>query len=394
MKVLAIMPSWPYPLSDGVALRAFHFLHAVAKVHSVHLVYEGAERHDPEVAEALVDATAAPDDADGNAKPGTLRRVAKMFVPGHVWRRRKAVEAAVRESIDSFRPDVLWVTHLQMSQYTPGRMRRRTLVDVIDDQVLQRISQRAPGLWPVAPVRKLKRLIDVGIQEAKCGLRCEVACFASRQDAKAFSVWCPWLRCVAIPNGVDAEAYVPTGMPEEEKPYVVFVGNYIYPPNLECAELLSGTIWPRVRQLMPELRCVLVGPNLPPDVAAAARVAGIEITGWVKDTRPFVASAAVVISPLISGHGIKNKVLEAWAMGKAVVALPAGVAGLEAEAREVAIVAQNVEEFARELVIAVKDRPRREALGAKARQLIEGSYQWTARGAEFVRLLASLGGTA
>src|ERR1019366_2983197 len=97
---------------------------------------------------------------------------------------------------------------------------------------------------------------------------------------------------------------------------------------------------------------------------------------YVKDVRPYLAKSTVVISPDVLGTGIKNKVLEAMSMGKAVVTTKLGTAGLAVRNREHLVVANTPQEFARETISLLTDRHIRATLGANARKLVEERYSW------------------
>jgi len=385
MRVLAVMREWPYPLTNGVNLRAFHFLKGVSRQHEVVLVHFGPAGECLESLGVTLYSTVSVPRTAQPRKDGTLRRLGRAIRIGSVWPVDGAMLSAIDGLVKSFRPEAIWCTHLEMGLYAPKAMRRRVLVDVIDDQVLAYIGNRDLG-----PLRRLKQLLDWGLVEVRCGMRCAVATFASRKDARAFRRWCPWLRCLAVPNGVDTSYYSPHPSDEREAPYIVLVGNYQHPPNATAVQALLWDIWPLVKKEMPDLGCRLVGPNLPADLAAQAAAAGILVAGLVEDTRPHLAGAAVAVSPLVTGTGIKNKVLEAWAMGKAVVALPAGLAGLEQHAAEACILARDAKSFARALVDLVRNPIRRQSLGRAARALVERQYDWRIRAQDFARVLETL----
>jgi len=118
----------------------------------------------------------------------------------------------------------------------------------------------------------------------------------------------------------------------------------------------------------------------------------VEFTDFVEDVRPYVRRACVFVSPLIGGAGIKNKVLQAWAMGKAVVATPLSIGGLEARDGEELIVADGAQAFADACVALCTDEALRERLGAAGRRAAVERCSWesaTARlEAEFAQVVA------
>ena len=114
---------------------------------------------------------------------------------------------------------------------------------------------------------------------------------------------------------------------EPESKEIVFVGNFGHPPNVDAAQWLAREIFPRVRARHAAARLRLVGAEVPASVLALAGD-GVEVFANVPDVTPFLERASVVVAPLRMGSGMRVKVLEALAAGKALVATPLAVEGL------------------------------------------------------------------
>ena len=99
------------------------------------------------------------------------------------------------------------------------------------------------------------------------------------------------------------------------------------------------------------------------------------ITGYVEDTRPYLARASVIILP-IHGFGIKTRLLEAMAMGKPVVISSAGIHGIDVTPEKDIIVADGPEEFAERVIKLLNDEALRKKIGTNARKLMEEKYSW------------------
>jgi glycosyltransferase involved in cell wall biosynthesis len=155
----------------------------------------------------------------------------------------------------------------------------------------------------------------------------------------------------------------PLGTPP---PTVLFAGYYRHPPNADAARWLVEEIFPRVVAARPDARLVLVGDELPADVAARAGES-VDVLGPVDDLEPLLDAAAVVVAPLRLGGGTRVKVIEALAAGKAVVATPRALEGLDAPAGEAVLVASSAHEQAAQDVALLGDDERRRRLGEAAR---------------------------
>lgn len=176
-------------------------------------------------------------------------------------------------------------------------------------------------------------------------------------------------------------------------PAIVFVGGYRHPPNADAAVRLIDSIMPEVRRRVPGLRLRIVGADPTPVMRARAGELD-EITGPVPAVEPLVDAALAMVLPLRLGGGMRVKLLEALAAGKAVVASPLAAAGLElVDGREL-LLAEADADFVDAIVRLAGDQRLRESLGAAARDWAVRNLSWDARVARYERLYAGLLGQA
>jgi glycosyltransferase involved in cell wall biosynthesis len=161
-------------------------------------------------------------------------------------------------------------------------------------------------------------------------------------------------------------------------------------PNIAAARWFATDVLPRLRSRCPDAHFTIVGRDPDPSVLALASAPGVTVTGRVDDVRPYLARAAVVVAPLVSGSGIKNKVLEALAMGRPVVATPLAVEGLVATAGEDLVVASGADGVADAVADLLADEPRADAIAAAGRRLVERRYSWRAAADRYAALYAEL----
>lgn len=199
----------------------------------------------------------------------------------------------------------------------------------------------------------------------------------------------PALSLHVIPNGIDTDFFTPQDTPRDPAT-LLFVGNYEYAPNVDAALTLVQRILPAVQQHNPQARAQLVG-NAPPPEVRALHSASVEVTGRVPDVRPYLAQATAFVCPLRVGAGIKNKVLEALAMGLPVVASPLSVDGIAAQHGTHALIAP-VESLADETLRLLRDPALQQRLAQQGAALIQARYSWSGVADRYEALYRQVGG--
>ena len=205
----------------------------------------------------------------------------------------------------------------------------------------------------------------------------------SEADRKLLLTLQPSLSIDVIPNGIDLERFQPLH-DERDRNTLLFVGNYDYAPNQDAVRVLVEKVLPQVREQVPDARLQLVGVN-PPEWMRALADEKIEVTGGVPDVTPYLAGATLFVCPLRIGAGLKNKVLEALAMGIPVVATPLSVDGINVQNGESAIVAP-VDELPEKTIQLLNDDKLRERLSANGRELIVAEYSWERTASSYEQL--------
>jgi sugar transferase (PEP-CTERM/EpsH1 system associated) len=178
-----------------------------------------------------------------------------------------------------------------------------------------------------------------------------------------------------IPNGVDCEYFKP--LDEEEKdPSIVFVGEMFGPPNYEAVLYFYEYIFGYIKKQVPRVKFYFVGRGPVKEVQQLAADETVIVTGYVEDVRSYLAKSSVVVVPMISGRGVKNKVLEAMAMGKAVITTSIGARGIDVTPDVNIIIADEPMVFARRVVELLNNEQLRRQIGSNARRLVETKYSW------------------
>ncbi len=198
--------------------------------------------------------------------------------------------------------------------------------------------------------------------------RAAINLYVSDVDARAYTRFFPSRTVAVVPNGVDIDYFAPS-QTAPEPDLIVFEGNMNFPPNIDTAIRLVQDVLPRVQRSVPAARICLVGRDPASEVVALAS-ARVEVTGTVDDVRPYLARAAVFACPMRLGSGIKNKILQAWAMARPVVATPESLGGLAASDGVNLLVRSSPEAFAGAIVQLLNDDRLSSELGQNGRETV------------------------
>jgi glycosyltransferase involved in cell wall biosynthesis len=163
-----------------------------------------------------------------------------------------------------------------------------------------------------------------------------------------------------------------------EENCIVFSGNLEYHPNMEAVRWFRSSIWPALCERNDGLTWDLVGRNPEAVEAIVKEDPRIRVIGPVDDAVAAIASARVVVVPLLSGSGTRFKILEAWAAGRTVVSTTIGAEGLGARDGEHLVLADGAEEFADAVQKLLDDPARGRRIGAAGRELYLNRYTWPA----------------
>jgi glycosyltransferase involved in cell wall biosynthesis len=296
--------------------------------------------------------------------------------------------AVVAEVAKSWHPDIVQLEYHVMGAYLAA------LASCPAPRVLRQYEPGAATARDRAAHRSGLARLAAGLDERawarferRVMTRVHVVVALTDRDAAALRPLAGATPIEIIPLGVSApqRALEATG----EAPELLFVGNFIHPPNIESVERLIHTILPLVRAQCPSAVLHIVGAN-PPARWQGRETAGVLVSPDVPDVAPFLERAAVVMAPMWSGGGMRVKVMEALAAGKAVVATPLAVEGLAVEDGNQARIGQTDRELAEAALDLLRYPDRRIALGQRARAWAVKQLGWERPVAAYERLYASV----
>ena len=176
-----------------------------------------------------------------------------------------------------------------------------------------------------------------------------------------------------IPNGVDT-FYFRNSSPEGEV-RLVFLGDMSTPPNNDAVKYFVENIYPEVLKEQ-SVKFYVVGRNPSAYIITLKDDSNIIVTGSVDDVRKYLTKGSIFVTPMISGTGIKNKILEAMSMELPVISTSCGISGINGENRVHFLLADTPDEFKDNILKLIHDEKLREKIGSEARIFVENNYSW------------------
>jgi glycosyltransferase involved in cell wall biosynthesis len=406
-RILFLTPQLPSPTRQGAAIRNWNLMVQLARTHRLDLLTFGhpGESPGPRPGQGRTSApwqqivsvpaprravgrrlktlllSGQPDMADRLWSPLFLRQLAALLS-------QERYDIVQGEGIELARY-LLLIARYRLPDYNP--------LLVFDDHNAEYLLQRraaqtdlrrsrgwTAGLYSAIQQGRLRRF------EARAMATADLTLCVSEADAAALQPLAPHRPLVVAPNGVDATYYSPEGIPRERPRFdVIFSGTLDYRPNVDAVNWFVGAVWPLLKGAQDPrrerpLRLALVGRNPLHEVTRLVQQPGITVTGSVADDRPYFAGATVYILPMRYGGGVRLKLLNALAMGCAVVSTTAGAEGLAVRDGEHLLIADGAADFAAAVGRLLDDAALRARLGAAGRAFVRDNYDWASIAARIV----------
>jgi sugar transferase (PEP-CTERM/EpsH1 system associated) len=383
----------PYPPDRGDKIRSFHILRRLARLGPVHLACFADDAADSAHLPAL---RAALGGRLGEAHV-EIRRTGKAAAAARALLTGKPVSLTLFDSakLRSFvariakRPEIGAIVAFsgQMAQFVPQDPSQLFVMDFgdVDSAKFESYAERGgPLAWVHA--REARRL---GAFERATAVRADLSLFVSEAESALFRArsGLAGAGIRALQNGVDLDYYdpaPPVAPAVAPHPLIVFTGQMDYAPNIDAVAWFAERVLP----LVAGATFAIVGRKPAQRVRRLASDRVI-VTGAVDDVRSWLAAADVVVAPLRIARGIQNKVLEAMAMARPVVASPAAFEGIEAEAGRDLVVAEGEEAMAAAIAGLIADPARAASIGAAARRRVAQGYLWEKRLAPLEAMIAA-----
>ncbi len=399
LRLLFLTPQWPSPTRQGAAIRNWNLMVQLAKIHRLDLLTFGetaegrgardaakqggvpwqrivsvpTPRRPPTQRLKHLILSGQPDMAGRLWSPGFLRQLAALLS-------NERYDLIQVEGIEMARYLLLIARH-HLPDYNP--------VLVFDDHNAEWLLQRRAAQTDLRRPRRWHAGLYSNVQqgrlrrfEARTMATADLTLCVSEEDATALRPLAPGRPLLVAPNGVDTAYYSPEGLPRERPRFdVIFSGTLDYRPNVDAVRWFVGEVWPSLKAAQDPgrerpLRLALIGRDPAQEVTRLVQVPGVTVTGSVADDRPYFAGATVYILPMRYGGGVRLKLLNALAMGCAVVSTTAGAEGIAVRDGEHLLLADDATAFAAAIGRLLGDAELRARLASTGRAFVRERYDW------------------
>lgn len=385
----------PYPPNKGDKIRSYHMLKCLAHRYEVYLGTFVDDERDWQYTSLVDSLCAGTYYARLNPVRARLRSL-RALVTGKAFTLAYYYDKGLFRWVEGLlgAEDIqrVLVFSSAMAQYViwTDRDRIRKVIDFvdIDSDKWAQYSETMP--WPKSWIyaHEARGLARYEEQVARAY---DNSIVVSEAEAALFKTRLPDIahRIGWVDNGVDAEYFSP--MKSYQNPYpparrvIIFTGAMDYWPNVDAVIWFAREVFPMVREVHGDAWFYIVGSRPTTAVEKLAGLPQIKVTGTVEDVRPYLAHALVAVAPLRLSRGIQNKVLEAMAMGKPVVATSRALDGLINGAN--AIRADTATELSIGVAACLDEGRIGGARATSSRDYVMDNYEWATNMEQLVKVL-------
>jgi glycosyltransferase involved in cell wall biosynthesis len=372
-ELLIVSPVLPYPPLSGGTTHLWHAIQQLAHFYRIRLWVLAREAH------AVAWGPLANLCSDVQAFAPTPAPLRPLDPPMATMAWSQPLATALRTNL----VPLVQLEFSDLAQYAPlvrstGAATICTAHNVTFLAQLRRAKQEQSG---VVRLRRLVGMVSLWQYELRYLRACNLVITHSPADAAALQCWLPRTKIVYVPSGVQ----LPTLVAPVTAPHVLFVGNYLHPPNVEGARWLAREVWPLVVQRLPDARLTLAGRDPPPEIRALAS-AQVAVPGTLESLEAVYRSASVVVAPIFWGSGVRIKILEALAYGLPLVTTQLAAEGIDLHDQQSALFAETPSAFAHAIQGLLTNPEWRVSLGRAGRAVVEHEYAWPQVGRRLAQL--------
>lgn len=389
MNILFLTSYLPYAPVTGALTRLYNNIKQARNKHNVVILSFLSEKEKPFIELAQNNADKIYTVPLSNLKKPKLGELLELFfglphfiAPFYSKEYRNILSKIIKDE----NIDLVHVDYLRMAKYidditVPAIL---DMLNVESDRVKKQFDQKGRGnikenVLQHLEVLKLKKFENKYLRKYGAVLA------ITREDYDKFRSFDPKIKTVLHETVIDLDYFIPGEDNGEDA--AVFTGDMGYYPNEDAVTYFKEDILLLLKRKYQNIKFYVVGRNPSDKLVKMNNAAnGLVVTGMVEDVRPYVRKAKVFICPIRTGGGVKHKILEAMAMGKAIVTTSIGVEGIRGRDGVEYLVADKPADFADKVNNLLNDDKARAELGRAARKFVEENYSWDKRGEQLLQI--------
>ena len=374
----------PYPPNKGDKIRSYNFLKGLESNYNIHLASFIDDPVDWQYVAKVEGMTVSSLFINLNSSFAKIKSLSGFLTNKALslpYYQSKQVQKWIDTTIVENNIEKVFIYSSAMAQYVKKYTNLDVIVDFVDvdsDKWLQ-YSQKAS--WPMNWVyrREAKLLLEYDTQIARYA---QQSIFVSEAESALFERLADMSsdRVTYVNNGVDIIFFDPYGRFDtpygNEKSIIVFTGAMDYWANIDAVMWFVDKVFPQIKRNCKEAKFYIVGSNPSKEVMRLSAIEGVLVTGRVDDIRPYLLFSNVVVTPLLIARGIQNKILEAMAMGKRIVATPQAIEGITLDDQDVYVTGETTD-FARQVITNLNNTEATYCSDVN-RDFVAKNYSWSA----------------
>lgn len=398
MKILQICKKFPYPLKDGESIAVNNLAKALTlqggeltllAMNTTKHFYSSKEMPDSlsyykAIHTVRVDNRIKAKEAFANLFRAESYHIARFVSPAF---QRQLIELLRREAFD-----VVQLETLYLAPYIPViRKYSKAVIAMrahnVEHEIWQRITENTrnrPKRWYLTHLtKKLRRYEREQLNNYDLLLP------ITQKDLNAFRRMGYRKKAVVTPIGVNSADYQPAFDSYGRDLSLSFIGSLDWMPNQEGLIWFLDTVWAPLSRKFPNLKLHVAGRNTPSWIMAK-KVPNVVFHGEVASAADFINGHALMVVPLLSGSGMRAKILEGMALGKVIITTSLGLEGIDARDKEQVLIANDAAEFARAFEFCYQQNGQLEGMGRRARRFVERKYDYLEIARKLTETYASL----
>ncbi len=378
LKILQITNRLPYPLNDGGNIATYYLTKFLKDAgHQTHLLSLNTKKHyhSPQPLEEV--AQVATVDIDTTVSVwGAFKGLFGRY-PYNISRfQSQAFEAKLIDLLQIHNFDIVQTEGIYMGIYLDD-IRKHSKAKVVlrahnlEHQIWRRLADNNTNPLKKIYLGHLAKGIEKFEQEYAQQYDGIVA--ITEVDSAYFTKVAPNTPTISIPAGIDFEVFQ-SKMQEPLPNTLCFLGSLEWQPNTQGLRWFLDEVWPMVYQANPNLSFHIAGKN-PPEEWQNLREEGVVMHGMVPDAQAFLAKYELMVVPLLSGSGMRLKLIEAMAMQKCIVSTSVGAEGIPCTNKELLIV-DDAQKMSETILNLCANAGQKTAMKKNAYNFVKRHYDW------------------